>query len=108
MDEQIAMLEATLDTLHVMMTDLDAMVAAWMDGDPDALGEIFMEQMGGYDSGMVSRLIDQRNANWTDQIAGMLERNEEALLIVGAAHMTGSTSVVKMLQKRGYASERIQ
>lgn len=108
MGEQIAMLEATLDTLHVMMTDLDAMVAAWMDGDPDALGEIFMEQMGGYDSGMVSRLIDQRNANWTDQIAGMLERNEEALLIVGAAHMTGSTSVVKMLQKRGYSSERIQ
>ncbi len=108
MDEQIAMLEATLDTLDLMVSDIDAMLYAWLSGDPESLGEIFMAQMGDYDSGMVERLIDNRNHNWVEQIEDMLSRNENALLIVGAAHLVEDVSVVKLLEARGYTAERIQ
>lgn len=108
MDEQIAMLRATLDTMDDASRDIGAMVDAWLDGDPELLGEIFDAQMGGYDTGMVEQLIDIRNHNWVEQIEAMLERNESALLVVGAAHLAGNVSVVKLLEDRGFTSERVQ
>ncbi|QQR40850.1 TraB/GumN family protein [Devosia rhizoryzae] len=107
-EEQIAMLEATLDTLHVMQSDIDSMVDAWMAGTPELLGEVFMSQMGDYDDGMVTRLIDDRNRDWVEQIDAMLERNEKALLVVGAAHLVDEISVVTLLEERGFTSQRVQ
>jgi uncharacterized protein YbaP (TraB family) len=106
--EGIEMLQASLDTLDQVSTDLEALTESWADGDPEALGEAFMEQMGDFDSVIVERLIDKRNLNWTEQIAGMLERNERALLVVGAAHLAGEMSVVKLLEDKGFTSERLQ
>ena len=106
--EQITMLKATLDTMDVMQDDIDAMVTAWLEGEPEALGEIFMTQMGGFGDGMVDLLIDNRNHNWAEQIEAMLERNESVLLVVGAAHLVGEISVVKLLEERGFTSERVQ
>ncbi|SMQ63532.1 hypothetical protein SAMN06295905_0829 [Devosia lucknowensis] len=107
-DEQISMLRATLDTLDVMESDIDEMVAAWAAGQPEELGAVFAEQMGGYDEGMVELLIDERNHNWVEQIEQMLAENESALLVVGAAHLAGDVSVVKLLEDRGFSSRRVQ
>lgn len=106
--EQIAMLEATLDSLDVMAADIDSMVDAWMAGEPEALGEVFMSQMGDFDDGMVTRLIDDRNRDWANQIDDMLERNERAILVVGAAHLVEDVSVVRLLEELGHTSERVQ
>jgi len=106
--EQVTMLEATLDTLNVAERDLYTMVAAWLDGDPESLGDLFDTQMGGFDDRVMDRVIDLRNHNWTEQIAQMLEANEAALLVVGAAHLAGQASVVKLLEQRGFSSERVQ
>jgi uncharacterized protein len=107
-EEQIAMLEATLDTLDIMERDIDTMVEAWMNGEPEVLGEIFMAQMGDYDEGMVERIIDTRNHNWVSQIETMLAENESAVLVVGAAHLVDEVSVVRLLEDLGYTSERVQ
>lgn len=106
--EQISMLEATLDTLDMIQDDIGFMIEAWLAGEPEALGEIFMAQMGGYDEGMVERIIDQRNHNWVAQIETMLAENEKALLVVGAAHMIGEASVIRLLEARGFSSKRLQ
>ncbi len=106
--EEISMLKATLDSMDTMSADIERMVDAWLAGTPEQLGEEFMAQMGGYDESFVTRLIDERNANWAEQIEQMLEKNEEALLVVGAAHLIGDVSVVKMLEDKGFTSERVQ
>jgi uncharacterized protein YbaP (TraB family) len=108
LDEQINMLEATLDTLHLAQSDIEAMVTAWMDGNPEALGKAFDSQMEGFGDAMVERIIDLRNRSWTDKIEAMLASNESALLVVGAAHLAGDTSVAKLLEERGYSIKRIQ
>lgn len=108
LDEQITMLRATLDTIDDASSDIGAMVEAWLDGEPELLGTIFDTQMGGYSGGMVEQLIDRRNHNWVEQIQAMLARNETALLVVGAAHLAGDVSVVKLLEERGFTSERVQ
>ena len=108
LEEQITMLETTLDTLHLAQSDIEAMIAAWMDGNPEALGQAFDSQMEGFDNAMVERIIDLRNRNWTGKIEAMLNSNEAALLVVGAAHLAGESSVEKLLEERGYSSKRIQ
>ena len=108
LDEQVTMLEATLDTLHAARSDIEAMVGAWVDGEPEKLGHAFDQQMEGFDDGMIERIIDTRNRNWVHKIAAMLEGDESALLVVGAAHLAGDVSVVKLLEERGFTSERIQ
>lgn len=107
-DEQIAMLEATLDTLDQMADDLDAMMHSWFTGDPEHLGDLFLTQTGGYDEATIERLIDVRNHDWVEQIKVMLENNENNLLIVGAAHLAGDVSVVRLLEQAGYTAERVQ
>lgn len=108
LEQQINMLRATLDTLDIMQTDIDVMVAAWADGEPETVGAIFAQQMGSYDDGMLEVLIDQRNHNWTGQIQDMLASNQSVLLVVGAAHLAGEVSVVRLLEERGFTSERVQ
>jgi uncharacterized protein YbaP (TraB family) len=107
-DEQIEMLRATIVSMDIMTSEIDDMVEVWMDGNPEAVGEIFMSQMGDMGEGMAQRLIDQRNHDWTDQIAAMLQRNESTLLIVGAGHLVDDISVVRLLEARGFTSERVQ
>lgn len=107
-DEQIAMLEATLDTLDSARADLDTMVDAWLDGEPEALGVAFDTQMAGFGDALVDRIIDIRNADWVDKIEVMLKTNETTLLVVGAAHLAGDASVLTLLENRGFRSERIQ
>lgn len=108
LEEQITMLSATLDTLDAVQSDIDEMVSAWTSGDPESLGAIFEAQMADFDTSLSERIIDERNHNWVDQIESMLGENEAALLIVGAAHLAGDVSVVKLLEARGFAAERVQ
>lgn len=108
LEEQITMLEATLDTLDTANADVETMIAAWLDGDPERLGEAFDDQTQGYGTNMVDRIIDVRNHNWAEKIEIMLGDNEAALLVVGAAHLAGDVSVVKLLEGRGFSSERVQ
>lgn len=108
LEEQITMLEATLDTLHTAEADVAMMIDAWLNGDPDTLATAFDSQMVGFGTEMIERIIDVRNHNWVAQITDMLDKNEAALLVVGAAHLAGDVSVVKLLEERGYSSQRIQ
>ena len=108
LDEQITMLEATLDTLDMAERDLADMVSAWLAGDPEGLGEAFDAQLTGFGVGLTDRIIDLRNHDWTDKIAVMLDANETALIVIGAAHLAGDVSVVRLLEERGFASERVQ
>ncbi len=106
--EQVQMLTAVLDTMYDASEDIGALIDAWLDGEPELLGEMFAEQTAGYGDSMMGRLIDERNRNWTVQIGEMLERNEAALLVVGAAHLAGDASVLGMLEAQGFEIERIQ
>lgn len=107
-EEQIEMLRATITSLDRMTEEIDEMVDVWLNGDPEEVGAIFMSQMGEMGQGMTTRLIDERNHNWADQIADMLARGETALLVVGAGHLVDDISVVRLLEERGFISARVQ
>lgn len=106
--DQILMLEATLAEAERMVTMIDEMKDAWLGGTPETLADLFLAEMGAYGEGFMDRLIIDRNQNWVEQIEVMLAENEEAFLVVGAGHLVGEHSVVKLLDDQGFSSERVQ
>jgi uncharacterized protein YbaP (TraB family) len=105
---EVAMLEGTLAEADRLVEMLDEMKAAWADGNPEALADLFMADAGAYGDAFIEILINQRNRNWVDQIETLLDKNEEALIVVGAGHLLGEMSVVKLLEEKGFSAERIQ
>jgi len=106
--EGVSMLAATLDEVGTTGATMNALIAAWLDGTPEELGAMFMAEMGGYGGTLMDRLVHRRNRNWAERIDTMLERNEAALIVVGAGHLVDEISVVRLLEARGFTSERVQ
>ncbi|MCR6633494.1 TraB/GumN family protein [Devosia sp.] len=106
--DQIIMLEATLAEAERIVTMIDEMKDAWLGGTPETLADLFLAEMGAYGEGFMDRLIVDRNENWVEQIEVMLAENEAAFLVVGAGHLVGDHSVVKLLEQQGFSSERVQ
>ncbi|MGB3339823.1 MAG: TraB/GumN family protein [Devosia sp.] len=107
-DEQLAMLTSTLDQLDTLPKLMDKMLASWVYGTPDRLGDLFLMEMGGFEKAFLDRLIYARNRNWMEPLETMLADNQENLVIVGAAHLIGDGSVLDLLEQAGYEVERIQ
>ena len=102
------MLGATLEELDAFPKMLGKMVSNWVEGTLDKLARLFLSEMGGFEDAFLERLIYQRNRNWIAPLESMLEQDEEALVIVGAAHLIGDGSVLDLLEQAGYRIERIQ
>ena len=107
-DEQMAMLISTLEQLDLMPKLLDKMLRSWLAGTPEVLTDLFLMEMGGFEEAFLERLIYARNRNWIGPLDAMLAGNEQALVIVGTAHLIGDGSVVDLLEEKGYAVERVQ
>ena len=107
-DEQLAMLQATLDQLELLPKALDKMKTRWLNGTPEMLADLFLMEAGGFETAFLDRLIYARNQNWIAPLETMLADNEENLVIVGAAHLIGEGSVLDLLEQQGYEIERIQ
>lgn len=110
-----AMPEATQRKLLVSMIDDSAtatadfrkMVAAWSSGNTAAIAKTFDDELKKAPE-IAKVLIDNRNADWVDQLQKRMAKPGTVLVAVGAGHLAGKGSVVDLLQKRGYRVSRVQ
>ena len=106
-EAQRTFLEGILDDQGQSKKTLESMISAWSSGDVVAIGKAFNEEMND-EPALKAALLDQRNANWTRWIAGRLQQPGTVLVAVGAGHLAGDTSVVRMLEQRGLKVTRLQ
>ena len=79
---------------------------AWSTGDVETLDRLLNE--GLKDSpALFATLVTNRNAAWVPKIEKLLERNEDALVVVGAAHLVGKQGLVSLLRAKGYVVEQM-
>ena len=57
---------------------------------------------------LMDALIARRNANWAQWVKGRLEKPGTVMMAVGAGHLAGDKSVVKLLQRQGLRVTRVQ
>ncbi len=82
---------------------LDVLVDEWADGDVAGLTAVVAnpEAFGSSDQ-IYNSLLVVRNKAWVPQVEAMLDEPGTVFIAVGAAHLMGEDSVIKMLRDKGY------
>ena len=106
-DTQKKFLIQTLEDAAAGDDKLDSIVAAWKTGDSDALHEDLVDQLQDHPK-LYDNLILHRNRNWTDSILAFTEDNRDYLIVVGALHLVGDDSVIRMLADAGFPARQIK
>lgn len=79
---------------------------AWAAGNGAALDSLLNNGMK--DSpGIFAALITNRNRSWIPKLETLIRGKDDALVVVGAAHLVGKEGVVELLRAKGYAIEQL-
>lgn len=107
---EVAMLRATLDDVEGGAKRLDELVTAWQAGDQSTITRITSQYMARQSPALYDTLIVERNRDWARQLEQRLQQQDEgtSFVAVGAAHLTGTDSLLNLLTQRGYKVERLQ
>jgi hypothetical protein len=98
-----------LDTLVYMDTagnQYHRTRSAWRRGDVDKIW-MLDSRLRKEAPWIAARLIDNRNAKWIPRIEREIKSGKPTSIVVGALHLAGPNSVVKLLEKRGYTIEQL-
>jgi len=107
---QAQMLHQALVDLPKNVSQIDTMMADWTSGDVEAIGKMENEEMKVKYPELYSNLLVKRNVQFADQLAGMLKdpATGTVFVTIGAGHLAGPDSVLKMLETRGYKAVRVE
>ena len=104
--EQLTFLTETMDDLEKGTDELDRLAKAWMDGDTDAIGRLFVDEMKSKAPAVYDKIIVRRNIAWAGKIEQMLKGKGVQQIAVGAGHLAGPDSLQAQLAKRGIKVEK--
>lgn len=100
-------LESVLDDPAKGKEQFDEMLSVWTRGDVKAMGDAFNRELADSPD-LRENLLRKRNANWNVWLQRRLATPGTTLVAVGAGHLSGSDSVIAMLEKGGYKVKRVQ
>ena len=104
---QRELLEGAIESPAAAKRQFDAMLAAWMSGDVNAIGRTFNSEFQNSPE-LKEALLVRRNANWAYWLHSRMGQPGTVFVAVGAGHLAGDDSVLDMLKKRGLRVKRIQ
>lgn len=105
--DQLVFLDESLSLFenHQAQADLQALVAAWLDGDAQTLRQLSLKSLRDSPRSaawMERVLFDERNARMADKIDQLIAGGRTPFVAVGALHLTGETGLPALLEARGY------
>lgn len=101
--EQIENLMETLDEAEQGNGSIAGIVDDWFTADLEGI-EAYNKSLN---PARFRTLIADRNTRWAETISGLLDTNDDALIIVGVAHLVGDAGVPQLLGEMGFTVERI-
>jgi hypothetical protein len=106
--QQVEMLHKELAGLDKAPAEMNDMVTAWEHGDVDKIGKMENDELAAKYPAEYKRLVLDRNARWSATLDGLLKdpATGTVFVVVGAAHLAGPDSVIRMLEKDGWKVER--
>jgi uncharacterized protein YbaP (TraB family) len=107
LEEQVGWFELALKHARRAVPSTRRLLRVWERGDVDALGRI-IDAESDADAGFSERLLRRRNEAWIPHLAARLDQPGVRFVAVGAAHLAGEHSVVRLLEAAGYEVERVQ
>jgi uncharacterized protein len=107
-DEQVKMLHKDLIEMDKSTAEMNDVVVAWEHGDVEKIGKMDNDELAAKYPEEYKRIIVDRNTKWAATIDGLLKdpATGTVFVAVGAGHLAGPDSVLKMLEKDGWKAER--
>jgi uncharacterized protein len=102
-DDQI--LSEALDAVTRLPQLTKIVAEAWRHGDMDTIGRTVADEFADH-PGEYDRLIGRRNRAWLPHLEEMLETGRHCMVVVGAGHLVGESSLLTLLENAGYAVTR--
>ncbi len=100
-------LEGAISEPEKMRGEFGNMLKSWSSGDVDGIARSFNADLADSPE-LRAALLSRRNANWTRWIEQRLQQPGTVMVAVGAGHLAGDESVLKMLETQGYKVTRVQ
>ena len=103
LDEQVASLRETLHEMEDKPDEFQVLLNAWMKGDVEALWREAVEPIRETSPELYRRLIEERNARWTQILDARLKGHGRTVVVVGVGHLIGPAGVPARLRALGYS-----
>jgi hypothetical protein len=103
--DQDSMLRETVTELDLLDQNFKEIVQSWLKGDGASLEALLLASMKEYPD-LHQKIIVDRNRRWLTQIETLIAQGDDAMVVVGAAHLVGQDGVIAMLKTRGYKLEQ--
>ncbi len=100
-------LEGAISEPEKMRGEFSDMLKSWSSGDVAGIARSFNADLADSPE-LRAALLSRRNANWTRWIEQRLQQPGTVMVAVGAGHLAGDESVLKMLETQGYKVTRVQ
>lgn len=108
MEEQVQLLEVTLEQSGEIEQTMDQLVRAWLSRNPDtlsALSDSYLEELpGDLAQRFREQAIDQRNRRMFERMQPLVQEGD-AFIAVGALHLYGEEGLLELLRINGYDVE---
>jgi uncharacterized protein YbaP (TraB family) len=104
---ELDMLQNTLQDFDHGKDQIDALVAAWLDGDDAAITRMTVDEVKVPFPALYRTILVDRNEAWADAIASMLKGSGVRFIAVGVAHLSGPDSLQTALARRGVHVARV-
>jgi len=103
-EEQVLMLEESLNEIEQGKDFFERMLAFWRAGDGAGIQALFDEGMlAEQASERLNQLIMLgRNKSMTEKLVRMAEQGGRYFVVVGAGHLPGDEGIIALLKQRGY------
>jgi uncharacterized protein len=105
-EDQLRVLDQTLEELGDAPSDLRVVVAAWRRGDAARLSAILSKEYNDFPT-LYQPLVTVRNQRWLPQIEQLLQGDRNCLVVVGALHLVGRGGLLELLRRDGYRAEQL-
>lgn len=97
----------TIDDLGQLDGKITDILKAWRAGDEAGIEAFNLSELKNYPQ-LYSKLIVDRNIKWVKKLEGLINGNQNTMVIVGVGHLAGVGSVADLLRKRGYQVIKLQ
>lgn len=88
------------------MRQLMVIKDAWVEGNTMKLDSLLNSRMGQSKS-LFAKMVTDRNKSWIPKIEELARGKDDALVVVGAAHLVGKEGVLELLKAKGYTIEQL-
>lgn len=104
---ELELFRQSLDEFEEGAAMLERLADGWSRGDLKVLEDELVTDMKREAPELYKVILVDRNADWTNQIATMLDGKGVSFIAVGSGHLVGPDSVQAMLKARGIEAERM-